>query len=391
VPRRPRILASVRHPGPVHCLAAAMAAVPEAEWHVAAHAGAATLLAESYADVVAGTTLIALPFDEAENPSPAAVRAGLGHCAQLVDDVRPDVVVRTTPSTGWWADEFMATAVAGRAPVIAVQDFPGLGTALRADARRAVERGVDTGLAPDDASARWLAARAGTPAIPVGWLAHDRFHRMRPYDGQRAESRAAAGLAASDICVLVIGSGPDVPLPAEKQLLAQAAGITAAVQSCQVRIAYRGHPRRPEGDAAALYGALHHRLPGTARLGSGRLPPGLAGAAAADVLVSRASVMNLELMAYAATWDSPNPPMSVYLLPAGNFSVAGYWGPGAPGTHRPGGGSLIVSDTTGDAVAHELAAGRPLTGAALARAYVSDPDRTAAVLRPLLLGAPNAG
>jgi hypothetical protein len=383
---RARILACVRHPGPAHCLAAAIAAAPEGEWHIAAHASVVKLLVESYADVTAGANLIVLPFDEVDEPDTAQLRAGLAHCAQLVGDVRPDAVLRTTPSTGWWADEFIATAVAGRAPVIALQDFPGLGTALAAGTYSAIERSVDAALAPDDTSAGWLRTHAGVPTTSVGWLAHDRFHRMRPYDDQRAESRLAAGLAVGHVGVLVIGSGPDVPLPEERRLFAQATGIIDALHAVRVSVGYRPHPRRSVADTSGLQGALHDGLTETAELRFDQLEPGLAGLSAADIVVSRASVMNLELVAYAATWDSQHPPMSVYLLEGERFSVAGYWGPTTPTTHLTGGGSLVVGAMIGDAVAHELATGRQLTSDALARAYVSDPNRTSAVMRPLLLG-----
>lgn len=386
MPYRPRILATVRHPGPAHCLAAAIAAVPEGEWHVAAHPVAAQVLVDAHPRAVARAIHVGVPFDEVAEDDTAGLRAGLGFCTRLFDDVRPDVVIRTTPSTGWGPDELIATAVAGRVSVIGVQDFPGLGTALRAGSHPAVERGADTVLAPDEVATGWLRTCAGVPADSIGWLAHDRFHTAPPYDEQRAIGRQSAGFSAGQICVLVIGSGPDVAFTEEADLVAEAAGIVGALSPAVARIGYRPHPRRAAGDAALLQDALAAHVPVTARILPRDLAPGLAGLAMADVVVSRASVMNLELEAYAATWTSRHVPLSAYLMDEDQFFIAGYWGPQAPATHRPGGGSLVVSAGLGSAVARELATHRPQTHCGRARTYVSDPHRTRAVLRPILLG-----
>ncbi len=388
MPRLSRILASARHPGPAHCLAAAVAAVPEAEWNIAAHPAAAQLLAEAYPEVMAGARVIEVPFAEAQEADHDQIRAGLAFCARLVDAIRPDVALRTTPSTGWGMDELVATAVAGRAPVIALQDFPGLGIALRAGAHPVAVGGVDAALAPDEISAGWLSDRAQAPVTPVGWLAHDRFHRSPPYDRQRAESRREAGIGASELCMLVIGSGPDISLAAEAGLVAEAAAGAGALSPTPVTVEYRLHPRRPAAEASGLAEALRVALAPNARLPAGRLAPGVAGLAAADIVISRASVMNLETMAYAATWHCADPPLSVYVLAGGQFPVAGYWGPGLPATHLPDGGSLVIEAGLGAAISRGMAARRDVGRRALARGYVSDPDRTRAILRPLLTGSP---
>lgn len=375
---RSRILGTVRHPGPAHCVAAAIRAVPDVDWHLAAHPLAARVLAESYPDTFARVSVVDISVGELEAGDTAGLSMVLDRCARLFDDVRPDAVVRTTPATGWGPDELVATAVAGRVPVIALQDFPGIGTALRSGAHPVGHLGADVVLAPDDTAAGWLRSILGVPAAAVGWLAHDRFHRLEPYDEQRAAARASAGLASDETCVLVIGSGPDVARAREEQLVVEAAGIASALSPAPVRCGYRPHPRRPVDDGHVLQGVLTGMVP---------TPPcptdGFATLAMADVVVSRASVMNLELMAYAATWSARHVPLSAYVMDEHEPFIAGYWGPERPPTHRPGGGSLVVSTGLGNAVAQELFS---RTGTGRTPSYVSDPDRTRSVLWPLFHG-----
>jgi hypothetical protein len=237
-------------------------------------------------------------------------------------------------------------------------------------------------ITPSESATTALDRMTSARVVTGGWVAHDRFHRARPYEKSRAAERAALHLSDDDTYVLLVGSGPDVEVAAETALLAELAGLGELLPHRSVRLEYRPHPRRRPEDATALLrlaGGSDHPVQ----------PIGAASLAAPDVIVSRASVLNLEAMAYAATWGERTTPLSVYVLDDRSPIIDGYWAPSLPHTHLPGSGSLTVRAEIAREIVGELHAGRPTTSADLAVQFVSDLTNTRAALE-LLHSGPRA-
>jgi hypothetical protein len=376
----PRVLVTVRHPGPVHCVAALVLAVPGLDWVVAASGAAVTCLRRDHPDLASRTMTVAAEAGWAAEADPAdldAARSLLAGCRRLADAVAPDLVIRTTPATGLGADELMATAVDGQVPVLCVQDFPGIGLTLGTGQHPVAVQGPDVVAVPEQDSARWVEQRHGVPACALGWVAHERFARFPPYATVRDQVRTRLGLAGQRV-VLVAGAAAEVPEAREAALLAAACGLRDLSAVAPVRLLYRQHPRRD----AATAGRLRRLFAQAAGDAAVTVPGPVAGPdllAVADLVVSGSSVLNLEVLAYASSarsspdcgpgisGDVPPMPVSVFCGEPAEPVFAGYWGPRPPVTHRPGGGSLLTSPAALPAdVAAALADPGALTTAALA-------------------------
>lgn len=315
-----RALAVVRHPGPVHMLAEVVRALPELSWTVAAQGAA---LNAARRDPVLAAALTPRPPDEA-----ATARDPVSVCRKLVEDARPDLVVRTTPSTGEGLDEVVADVVRARVPVVCLQDFPGVGADISA---------TDLVLTVDAEAGRWVTARYGARTAAVGWVAHERFALIPPRTEVRAAFHRVAGLNGRPLALLV-GASSDVPVDDEAEWIRRVtASLRAAEPLCDVWVTYRVHPRRAPVERERL-----------TAMGPSPVGPADGLVAAADLVLSRASVMNLEALAHAGAdvlagrADPAVMPISLYVDRPDGPLFPGYWGPEPPRTHRPGGGSLVI-------------------------------------------------
>jgi hypothetical protein len=371
-PRRPRVLATARHPGPVHCVAALAEALPGLDWVIAASGAAAAGLAAWYPALGQRVTVLgadAPDGDWAAHADPAdlpAARTLLAACRRLADRIQPDLVVRTTPATGFGADELIGTAVAGRAPVLCIQDFPGLGLALGGGQHPVATATAAEVATVDATSAGWIERRHAVPARVLGWIAHERLARFPAYSPAREAARAGLGVGGQKIALLV-GSSSDVAVGAEAAMITAACGLARLAALRPLRLAYRAHPRR----SAAQRERLQRTFAAAAGASALAIPRSLAEAALLalpDVVVSRASVLNLEVLAYAGTaGDVRAMPISVYCGADAPELFPGYWGPQPPVTHQPGGGSVIAAaGTLAAAVAAALGQRETLAAAALA-------------------------
>lgn len=324
-----RLLATARHPGPAHALATFLHAVPEADWTILAAPDAEMVLRQRVSGLDGRVRVIRTAGHETRD-----VRRCVEDAVKAVD---PELVVRTTPSTGYGADEAIASMVAGRVPVLTLQDFPGVGQALAehpdpADYRSRV-------VATPDAFGAEQLARRGLHSRVTGWIAHERFVHAPPWPIARAQGRRRMGVADDDLVVLVVGSSADLPVTVDEQLLKGCAPATTG-ELGTTHLLYKAHPRRDPEDiacVAAVLESLGARPPLSKRE---RLSEAMI-LALPDLIVSLASVMNLEALAYAAIHDQLAP-LSAYCGDFDNSTFPGYWGSTLPSTHQPGHGNLIA-------------------------------------------------
>jgi hypothetical protein len=353
-------LATIRHPGPAHALAAVIRANPDWSWIVAAAGVGRRVLITDHVDISSRPTIrIMTPAADGSvwrqcDPSQALAAADptvadtdlagaervLEGCRQLLAACNPDVVVRTTPSTGIGPDELVATAAA--VPTLCIQDFYGLGSALAG--RHAVANKPVAGVVTIDAWAEQMVRdHTGLPTVSAGWIAHERFLHFPSYRTTRNAARQACGLLADDRLVLIVGSSPDIPLGAERELLEAVAKIgSAAPRNQRTCFAYRSHPRRPAKSVELLKSVMDDRS-----MCMVQLPVVLSPAqflAMPDIVISRASVLNIEVLAYAATEKEHVSllPLSVYVYDDSEPLFDGYWGHQSPPTHRHAAGNLIA-------------------------------------------------
>lgn len=300
---RTRVLVTCRHPGPAACVRTLVEALPHRDWLVAAAPPAAQML----------TGLRGRPGVDLIEMDPSA-KVSVAAARRLLEQVRPEVVIRTTPATGDGLDEVIAVAVAGSVPVLCVQDFPGLGQALGADAGAA----PDLVLTVDDESASWLRHRTAAPAVGIGWLGLERLRTGPPPSFLRDRVRHLLGLSSP--VLLVVGSSSDISVRDELAMLEEAADLPLRGQSPQM--IYRVHPRRDAEEAKALH-----------RVVSAPLPDGALDdlterevLSLPDAVVSMASMFNLEVLAVATQEPLCPAPVSVFYRPSSEWNMSGFWG-----------------------------------------------------------------
>ncbi|MEV4362639.1 hypothetical protein [Nonomuraea sp. NPDC049625] len=317
--------------------------LPDIDWRIAATGVALSVAEREYRELLPAVS--AVPAAETSQDDLEGARRILADCADVLEAWKPDFVVRTTPSTGIGCDELIATAVAGRVPVLGLQDFPGLGQALGEAEHPVAWRPCDAVATVDEIAADWVTRFKGVVARPIGWCAHDRFRSAAPYADTRRRVRGLAGLS-TESAMLVIGASADVPEDQEAAILREVANLVrwdAVGGAGPIRPNYRPHPRRPEDSVERLRQLFDKTMGGVAF----ELSRDIADAelrACADIVISHASVVNLETMAYASlSRELMRRPLSVYFRPtSGEPLFHGYWGPEAPSTHMPGRGSLIA-------------------------------------------------
>jgi hypothetical protein len=320
--------------------------LPEVSWRIMAGGAALAMIRVQYSHLLPLCLPARSPV-QAEREDLAGARAILAQCAEAFETWKPDFVVRTTPSTGIGTDELIATAVAGRVPVLCLQDFPGLGVALCAGEHSLVSRSCDVVATVDEPSAEWISSLKGLPAHVVGWCAHDRFRAFPPYADARRVIRGVTGLA-EEFALLVLGASEDVAEEDEADLLAAVARLTVwdgahRRSGPRFRPHYRPHPRRSPSAVQRLMHTFEESVGAASVSMPDEASPGELYAWA-DIVASHASAVNLEVMAYAALSQGlVREPLSIYLeISSSKLLFDGYWGPTAPSTHMPGNGSLLT-------------------------------------------------
>lgn len=336
------ILATVRHLGAVHMLFGAVRLLPGCRWRILIEEGAGRTIAEHYDDVLRS---VSVEFVEAHVPD---VGAATRLAAELIQKHQPDLLVRTTPTGGVGLDEFLIQAdreLGAATPALALQDCHGIGQRLalpHPDPAYHV-------LTVDDRAAAEVETVWDAPAKAAGWLAHLRFSTGIGYAEARGRARRKLGLSDGAAQVLIVGSSSDVDPRREIAMVAAvAAELREIVGSTPLRYAYRPHPRRPALEGAALREEVGSLLaPLKANDLSALTYRELL--ASLDVVISAASVMNVEALAYARTEAGAGAelPLSVYPVPDEGPLFAGDWSRHRPSTHLPGNGSLLPAPGKG--------------------------------------------
>ncbi|MFI5993964.1 hypothetical protein ACIBAC_19265 [Streptomyces sp. NPDC051362] len=277
---------------------------------------------------------------DADDPAVSSPRE---RAARLLDAVQPNLLVRTTPTVGEGIDEYLVQVdreLGRRTAAVALQDCQGIGKRLslgRADDAYRV-------LTVDERAAATVRARHGVAADAVGWLAHSRFLRGVPYAEARRSGRRLMAVDEEAIQVLFIGAAAEVEVERELGLVeSMAPELRGLSTSVPVTYSYRPHPRRGAEELDALSKGVTALLDPLSAVDTAGLSY-RETLASVDVVVSGASVMNLEVLAYfsAGSDGRARTPLSVYQEPREAGLFPGDWSAVRPLTHVPGNGSVLV-------------------------------------------------
>ena len=388
------MLVTVRHPGPATAVEAVLPALRDhCDVVILATGPAAARFATRPADCETwGPHPHQVRFEAPIRPAPAGgIDPGwttvidpsdTAGCAQLlravravIAEVRPDVVLRTTPSEGIGIDEVLATAAAP-IPTVAFQDFYGLGWGLGPGEHPVADTPAARVLVVDEAAADMVERHASVPSTVVGWAhlahvatwpQHERLRSQHHRSGRRQ--------------VGIIGAAVDEPVSEVHRF----SPIAEAYVAAGALVAYRPHPRTPARIAADIQARLPRGDHGAQLAGTVQ-----AALAAVDVVISDSSILNLEAMAYvstdaAAVTDPWAGTTSAYLN-RGTFDLgATGWIHQPPPTHDADRGSeIFAGDDPTEAVAHTLDAGRRLRRREEAASYAPGPNTLRAFVDALL-------
>jgi hypothetical protein len=412
-----RLLITARHPGPADLILGLLPGLAEyMELHIIATDTALQLLLDRGRPTLrdCATTLwthgtqgfhrVDLSVPPAL-PPPATFSttqidpADLASAARLVRELRvffssfmPDLFLRTTPSSLIGIDELAPAALRSggfRAPIHCLQDYYDVGLALRDDEHPVAKVGIDAIATVDEAAARSVRERSGRDATVVGWASFDKYLTGLPYRAARVSGRRLLGLPENGKLVLYAGIRAGLPdgtdlLDFEQCL---AALVDYSALRPEVRVALRTHPRCPPEERLA-YQQLCQTYDRRIRFQSiDRLTEFRQVLAAPDALLSPASALNLDALAYAAT--DPNPEtQSVFLTgPYARAAFQASAGSALPPTHQSGSGSFLSGyETLGDILDQALFSPTDQAAAAARAAALYRPDGACALRLARFLG-----
>jgi hypothetical protein len=417
-----RLLITVRHPGPAELILSSLPALSAyAEILILATDSALRHLSDRAMPVLRQyVTRVVVPAKEgfleldprlASNlPSasgfsteldPADVR-GAEHLLAKVDALfvrdLPDFFLRTTPASKLGVDELVATALRRRGypgRIHCVQDYYGVGIAMRQDEHPVARVGIDEIATVDAAAAEFASALTGLRAQVLGWVSFEQYLSGMTYGRAREKGRAALGLGPDRKLVLYAGicSGlVDNDVRDFEKSLQAVCELTSRKRA--VSLAVRTHPRCSPEERQS-YTELCERYASRVCFQS---LDGLATIreimAVPDVIISPASAFNLDALAYASTDPRPET-CSVYSTGIyATRALHSLTGMSAPPTHKPRNGHFVASyEDMADVVAEALFSpdARSLAAARAAELYRPDgksANRLARFLGLLPDGAP---
>jgi hypothetical protein len=305
---------------------------------------------------------------------------------------RPDLFLRTTPSSLIGIDELAPAALRSggfRTPIHCLQDYYDVGLALRDNEHPVAKVGIDAIATVDEAAARSARERSGRDAAVIGWASFDKYLTGLPYREARVSGRRLLDLPKNGKLVLYAGirsglsNGND--LLDFEQCLASLVDYSALRP--ELRVALRTHPRCPPEEQLA-YQTLCQKYDKRIRFQSiDQLTEFRQVLAAPDALLSPASALNLDALAYAATEPDPET-QSVFLTgPYARAAIRASVGPALPPTHQPGNGSFLADyETLGDVLDQALFSPADQAAAAARAAALYRPDGACALRVARFLG-----
>lgn len=370
---RKTLLVTLRHPGPVDFVMAAIPKLSESlNIVILATDAAAYSLSQRYSehlnqytvrvieicprsDESVGHLATQLSLDDHEG-----MNVLLAELKRVATQIAPDIVLRTTPSHSIGIDELLPVALRSTGycgPILCLQDYYGIGLALKHDEHPVANVGVDAVATIDESARRMLEARLGIRATVVGWVAHEEYLSGEPYRRVREEARDMLGLHDEK---LILYAGICSNLPEENDVkdfgqMIRAVSLLSKRRD-KIKFGYKLHPRVTKTEAE-LYDTIATQAAREIDLIDLRnFPSHRHYLAAPDLIVSAASAFNLEALAYGSVDRSANgnpDDATVSLYTTGAYAQAAMkqlTGISLLPTHEEHGGSLTSSYESLDAL-----------------------------------------
>jgi hypothetical protein len=373
---RNTLLVTLRHPGPLDFV---IAAIPKlsASLHVVILAtdSAARSLMERYAKhlyeqnvtiwldlwspgvfrkVEPGEKIRDLPSVATNSPTQLRLNDHDGmnrllpELVRLSAEIQPDIVLRTTPSHSIGVDELMPVALRStgyNGPILALQDYYGVGLALGDDEHRIANVGVDAIATIDENASRMIQERLGIEATVVGWVAHETYLTGESHRKVRDEARAVLTLVDEKL-ILYAGICSNLPDDNDVKDFVEVVRAVASLRKRQskIRFGYKLHPRTGKEEAAKYHSFAAQAASEIGLIDLPAFPSQRHYLAVADLIVSPASAFILEALAFGSVDREKDPNQTtVSLYTTGAYAqtamkqLTGY---SLLPTHEEDGGSL---------------------------------------------------
>lgn len=259
-------------------------------------------------------------------------------CLQEIARFKPDLILRTTPSHGYGVDEAVSDIKLRLPdllpPLLCLQDHYGVGQKLEA---------AEAIATVDQLAVALCKAQHNLDAHSVGWGAHQHFISERPWIESRNSARHKLMLQEGQKLVLYAGICSGLSDDSDYSDYEQF--ITAAKSLPEnVVIGFRPHPRLSQLNRKRYMERLENLHPNVVDVSI--ITDECERLAMSDVLISSASAINLDALAYQAAWGSKadNCMMSLYLMsPAGIAAMKEATGGWIFPSHYAGHGSCIIT------------------------------------------------
>lgn len=232
-------------------------------------------------------------------------------CERALRWFHPDIVLRTTPAHGSGVDELIfaaMNAVRCPAPLFCIQDHYGIGQGLLE------AHSVAT---VDAIAAKLVQEQYGVDAAVVGWAAHQHYVSGMPWIEARVLSRKNVGIGLRDQLILYAGICSGLSSEEDFRDFTEVVCALQKIENLGFAVAAKPHPRHSAATQALYFDKIHKaglKIVDVSGLCEERLR-----LAVADVIISPASVMNIDALAYQAYWKAwhdniGNSVASVYTL-----------------------------------------------------------------------------
>ncbi|PEK39641.1 hypothetical protein CN568_24160 [Bacillus pseudomycoides] len=225
-----------------------------------------------------------------------------------------DIVIRTTPVTGIDVDEILPTAVRNvgySGPILGIQDYYGVGNILNDGEDDLLKYGVTHLATVDNLAVEIMKHRFSGPIRSTGWLAHDLFLRSDPLSMVRENIRSSLGISQNQKVVFYACSA----LQYESDFIGFEHVLTSLVElNLDVTFLYKVHPRMTHREISKYADILNEFGKGLKVVPEDEFSDYLEYLAVSDLVISTASMVNLDTLAYTTLQGSFNDvPVSLYI------------------------------------------------------------------------------
>jgi len=270
-----------------------------------------------------------------------------------LENIQFDLYIRTTPSSHIGIDEIIPTVMKNanyNQPILCLQEYYGVGKCLLDNEHRLLTKGPDAILTVDELAERHLLnCGCKVPIHIIGWPAYDGLLTGIPFSTARNEGRSKLGLQDGHKLLLYASICSDLPDDNDlKDFEMLMTAILSLNNTKNIRVWLKNHPRT-RTEELEKYSLLKERLLGNVHFVDGSILDYHECLASADLIVSPASALNIDAMAYAATIPGGAVKHSIFRQPVSLYTIGKYskmamknaTGLDILPTHEAGRGSVI--------------------------------------------------